>query len=134
MKVLSHQEYAFLKKPGKYNRNYQYVLTHRIKKKVKDMENNLAFINHYHRSLLTKRKKKDYDWMKEKEKWEFIVKKAFDKAQKDKKKKYLLIFKEFNKRDKKATTVEGFNDARRWYNQQIVKLYLGEKYLQYEVN
>ena len=87
MKVLSHQEYEFLKNPDKFNRNYQYVLTHRIKKKARSMENNQAFINHYSRSLLTEKKKVKYDWMKAKKKWQFIVYQAFERLQKDKEQK-----------------------------------------------
>ena len=134
MKVLSHQEYEFLKNPGNFNRNYQYVLTHRIKKKVRSMENNQAFINHYSRSLLTEKKKIDYDWMKAKEKWMFIVHQAFDQLKKDKDEKYKTIADKFQKKYTKAKNVDDFAEADQWYNREIVKLYLGEKYLQYEVH
>ena len=51
MKYLSKQEYNFLKNPDEFNRNYQYVLKHRIKKKRFLLEDTLAFIEYYKESI-----------------------------------------------------------------------------------
>ena len=61
MKILSHQEIEFMKNPDKFNRDYQYVLIHRIKQKRKDMIKELEFINNNERALLTDREKKEWD-------------------------------------------------------------------------
>ena len=61
MTKLSIQETTFLRNPDKFNENYRYVLTHRIKKKKKDMEEILGVIKKYERSLLTDKEKLDYD-------------------------------------------------------------------------
>ncbi|MBU1940331.1 MAG: hypothetical protein KKC68_01015 [Candidatus Thermoplasmatota archaeon] len=61
MKILSHQEEQFLLNPSRFNDNYRYVLTHRIKGKVTLMKNELDFISKHERSLLRNRQKTVYD-------------------------------------------------------------------------
>ena len=132
MKILSHNEFEFLKSPEKYNRNYQYVLSHRIKKKVESMENTLAFINFNHRALLTDKKKDVYDLEKQKDKWWFIVKKAFEKMKDDKKKLYKKYADIYIKKDRDNKDIDNINKILWEYQKSIVKLYLGDEYLKYE--
>lgn len=61
MKLLSFQETNFLLNPEKFNRNYQYLLTHRIKTKMKDVNRDIDFIKRHEKALLTDRKKIIYD-------------------------------------------------------------------------
>jgi len=89
------------------------------------MENTLNFITS--RATVLKSLKQQ-----EKDRWQQIIYQAFEKMKQDKKKKYLPTSEEFNKRDKKAKTIEEWNTIGQWYNREIVKLYLGEKYLEFE--
>jgi len=61
MKYLSYKEYEFLKHPEKFEKNYRYVLTHRIKNKKDDLENVLSVINKHERALLTDKERIEYD-------------------------------------------------------------------------
>ena len=132
MKILSHQEYEFLKNPDKFNRNYQYVLTHRIKKKFSQMENTISFINYYQRALLTDKKKGFYDDQIKKEKWHKIVLKAMVMLSKNKDERYKRFYEKFNKDSNSTTDIDKWNEILYEYQRNIVKLYLGEEYLQYE--
>ena len=141
MKVLSHQEYEFLKNPDKFNRNYQYVLTHRIKRKLIDMQFTMDFIDAHIRPLLTDNKKKKHDLEIAKQKWHSIVSDAMNKISEDKEKKYEPYYKQWLEKDRDAWSIKDnhksqieINNTLWEYQRNIVKLYLGEEFLQHEAH
>ena len=69
MKLLSFQEENFLLQPNKFNRNYQYVLIHRIKQKMKDAERDINFVRRHEKALLRIVQKDTYDDKQEIEKF-----------------------------------------------------------------
>ncbi len=61
MELLSPNEYEFLKNPETFNRNHQYVLIHRIRKKVAVMERHLNFIDEHFKALFKKHELRKYE-------------------------------------------------------------------------
>ncbi len=138
LKILSQREYEFLINPEKFNKDYQYVLTHRIKKKLCSMENTISFIKAHYRSLMPNKNKERYDVFVRADKWHEIVINAMNKMSEDKdrdnKKDFKKAYELFCKEQKSIDDVDKWNESLYKYQRKIVEIYMGKEYLKFEAH
>ena len=138
LKILSQREYEFLINPEKFNRDYQYVLTHRIKKKLCSMENTISFIKAHYKALMSNNNKGKFDILVKADKWHELVINAMNKMNEDKdrdnKKDYKKAYELFCKEQRSTNDIDKWSESLYKYQRKIVEIYMGKEYLHYEAH
>lgn len=131
MKILSHQEFKYLTNPDEFNRQYGDVLRHRLKKKAESMERTLQLIKASSAMLPPKERKIAH--------WSSIVRGAFMCMNEENRSKWEPAYDRYVETEKKIdyskeNRYKKINKNLWDYQREIVRLFLGEKYLIHEAH